>query len=79
MTVGDENAVLTYFGSLWTFRNEMFAPLSGRGCDMGSETRLEAPLGKGLLSSLGMVCSLLVFTRVAFIQVSVGNNLPGLL
>lgn len=46
---------------------------------MGSETRLEAPLGKGLLFSLGMVCSLLVFTRVAFIQVSVGNNLPGLL
>lgn len=28
----------------------MFAPLSGRERRMGSETRLEAPLGKGLLS-----------------------------
>lgn len=46
---------------------------------MGSETRLEAPLGKGPLASSGTVCSLLVFTTVASIQVSVGNNLPGLL
>lgn len=42
---------------------------------MGSETRLEAPLGKGPLASPGTVCSLLVFTTVASIQVSVGNNL----